>query len=129
MGPDTNSAIEKALTEKTSKPADQSIDLDQPSIILGPTEPPVIVGTEESDPVSDVKVPYNKLQIRELRYGMEGYDVKLAQAALQCWGYSIVTTGIFGKEMDEKIRQFQDAKGYTVDGEIGEETWKELLKV
>ena len=68
-------------------------------------------------------------EIRELKLGMEGYDVKLAQAALQCWGYSIVVTGIFGKEMDEKIRDFQEAKGCAVDGEIGEETWKELLKV
>ena len=59
----------------------------------------------------------------------EGPDVKLAQAALQCWGYTIVVTGIFGKEMDEKIRHFQKAKCLDPDGEIGPTTWKELLKV
>lgn len=121
-GPDTKAALEKVLTTSDIQP-------DQPSIVVGPTNPPVIIGAEQSSAVSEDKVPYETLHIRELRHGMEGYDVKLAQAALQCWGYSIVVTGIFGKEMDEKVRDFQAAKGCTVDGEIGEETWRELLKV
>ena len=74
-------------------------------------------------------IPQKKLQIRTIKMDDQGPDVKLAQAALQCWGYSIVVTGIFGKEMDEKIRNFQKAKGLYPDGEIGPETWKELLRV
>lgn len=74
-------------------------------------------------------IPWKKLQIRTIKMDDQGPDVKLAQAALQCWGYSIIVTGIFGKEMDEKIRNFQKAKGLYPDGEIGPETWKELLRV
>lgn len=78
---------------------------------------------------SENVVPRKKLQIRTIKMDDQGPDVKLAQAALLCWGYSIVVTGIFGKEMDEKIRNFQKAKGLHPDGEIGPETWKELLRV
>ena len=124
VGPDTRAAMEKALSEASSP-----IQPDQPSVIVGSVNPPVIIETEQPATLSEGMVPHEKLQIRELRLGMEGYDVKLAQAALQCWGYSIVVTGIFGKEMDEKIRDFQEAKGLEADGEIGVKTWKELLKV
>ena len=120
VGPDTRGVIDKELSEKFPKPSDQSVQPNQPSVIIGEEKP--------SNP-SDDKIPYEKFRIRELKLGMEGYDVKLAQAALQCWGYSIITTGIFGKEMDEKVRDFQKVKGCFVDGEIGKETWRELLKV
>lgn len=85
----------------------------------------------EKDPIHSPEnaIPRKKLQIRTIKMDDQGPDVKLAQAALQCWGYSIVVTGIFGKEMDEKIRNFQKAKGLHPDGEIGSETWKELLRV
>jgi len=80
-------------------------------------------------PEPDTSIPRKNIQIREIKMEDNGPDVKLAQAALQCWGYTIVVTGIFGKEMDEKIRNFQAAKGLKADGEIGPLTWKELLKV
>lgn len=80
-------------------------------------------------PEPDTSIPRKNIQIREIKMEDEGSDVKLAQAALQCWGYTIIVTGIFGKEMDEKIRHFQKAKGLEPDGEIGPKTWKELLKV
>lgn len=76
-----------------------------------------------SDPVS------KKLGIRMIDMNMEGSDVKLAQAALACWGYTILITGIFGKEMDEKVRDFQKKNGLSADGVIGPMTWKVLLKV
>lgn len=81
------------------------------------------------DPQMDDMIPRKKMQIHEIKMGSEGPDVKLAQAALQCWGYTIVVTGIFGKEMDEKIRNFQKAKKLDPDGEVGPNTWRELLKV
>lgn len=70
-----------------------------------------------------------KLDIRMIDMNMEGPDVKLAQAALVCWGYNILVTGIFGKEMDEKVRDFQKGSGLSIDGVIGPMTWKALLKV
>lgn len=73
--------------------------------------------------------PELKFQIRMIDMNMEGPDVKLAQAALICWGYNILVTGIFGKEMDEKVRDFQKRSGLSVDGVIGPMTWKALLKV
>lgn len=82
-----------------------------------------------AEPIPDDRIPRKNLQVRTIKIEDEGPDVKLAQAALQCWGYTIIVTGIFGKEMDEKIRHFQKAKCLDPDGEIGPSTWKELLRV
>ena len=108
VGDDTRKALKEAL-EKTEKPA---------------VEPAPV-----KEPEPDAGIPRKNFQIREIKMEDEGSDVKLAQAALQCWGYTIVVTGIFGKEMDEKIRNFQAAKGLEPDGVIGSMTWRELLKV
>jgi len=83
----------------------------------------------ETKPEPDTKIPRKNLQVRTIKMEDEGPDVKLAQAALLCWGYSIVVTGIFGKEMDEKIRNFQTAKSLNPSGKIDSDTWGELLKV
>lgn len=91
---------------------------------------------EDTEPSGDESVPDPvnpepslKFNIRMIDMNMEGPDVKLAQAALICWGYNILVTGIFGKEMDEKVRDFQKRSGLSVDGVIGPMTWKALLKV
>lgn len=81
------------------------------------------------DPDDSSKVPSSQLLIRMIRNGMEGPDVKLAQAALQCWGYSIIVTGIFGTEMDMKVKDYQQKKHLEVDGIIGPMTWTSLLQV
>lgn len=104
VGNDTRKALKTALDKINKKPDEK------------PEEP-------------DTGVPRKKLQIREIKMEDEGPDVKLAQSALLCWGYSIVVTGIFGKEMDEKIRNFQRAKGLEANGKIDLITWRELLNV
>lgn len=109
VGDDTRKALKEVLGKKDEPKSDPEPD-------QKPEEP-------------DSRIPRKNLQVREIKMEDEGSDVKLAQAALQCWGYTIVVTGIFGKEMDEKIRHFQKAKGLEPDGEIGQKTWKELLKV
>lgn len=81
------------------------------------------------DPDDSSKIPSSQLQIRMIRNGMEGPDVKLAQAAMQCWGYSIIVTGIFGTEMDTKVKDYQQKKNLEVDGIIGPMTWASLLQV
>lgn len=88
------------------------------------TEKPI-----ETNPEPDTKIPRKNLQVRTIKMEDEGPDVKLAQSALLCWGYTIIVTGIFGKEMDEKIRSFQKAKGLNPNGIIDLDTWRELLKV
>lgn len=105
VGPDTRKALEEALKkDEEPEPKPQPVEEDEPT-------------------------PRNHLQIRTLEYGMEGYDVKLAQSALQCWGYITIVSGIFGKEMDEKIRDFQKAKGLDATGIVDSATWKELLRL
>ena len=107
VGPETRKALEDALKPKPAPKTEEKQEVVKP---------------EET-------IPRNKLQIRLLKLDMEGPDVKLAQAALNCWGYTTIVSGIFGKEMNEKVRDFQEKKNLEVDGEIGPETWKKLLEV
>lgn len=77
-------------------------------------------------------IPKKKLNLPILKEDTEdglGPYVKLAQSALACWGYTIVIHGIFGKEMTQKVKDFQEKKGLKADGEIGPETWSALLKI
>jgi len=106
VGDETWDALEKALKkEEEPKPS--------------PSE------KEETVPRNALNLP---ILVEDTEDGAGPY-VKLAQSALACWGYTIVITGLFGKEMTNKIKDFQEKKGLKVDGEIGPETWKALLKV
>ena len=113
VGDDTRAAIEKALKEKQSE---------QESLSEQTSE-------QKSETEDQEQVPRSTLSLREIKMGDEGYDVKLAQAALQCWGYITLVSGIFGKELDEKIRDFQTKKALEVSGVITRETWKKLLEI
>ena len=136
-GDNTKKAVMKFQREHKLDPVDGEVGDDTRKVlneILGksestevPKEETPAATPEPAEP--DMSIPRKNLQVRTIKMEDEGPDVKLAQAALQCWGYTIVVTGIFGKEMDEKIRHFQKAKGLELDGEIGPDTWKELLKV
>ena len=44
-------------------------------------------------------------------------------------GYELPITGIFGKQTRRAVRQFQKSRGLTVDGRVGNQTWKRVLKV
>lgn len=85
-------------------------------------------GSTGDDP-ENPKIPKNRVFLPEIKMDDETDPVyvKLAQTALACWGYSIIVSGIFGKEMDQKIRDFQENKGLDTDGVIGPDTWKKLL--
>lgn len=132
FGDNTRKAVMKFQQEHHIEPVDGEVGNDTRKVlndILKRTEQSETSSTKPEPTEPDTSVPRKKLQIHEIKMGSEGPDVKLAQSALQCWGYAIVVTGIFGKEMDEKIRNFQKAKGLDPDGEVGPSTWKELLKV
>ena len=132
-GDNTMLAVMKFQRDKGLTPVDGEVGDDTRKALkeaLGESKPSEQIKPESSSSSNiDNKVPYQKIRVRVIKMEDEGSDVKLAQAALQCWGYTIVVTGIFGREMDEKIRKFQKSKGLDPDGEIGPETWKKLLEV
>ena len=75
----------------------------------------------------DVVIP---IQVRMLRRGMKGADVKTLQAALITYGFSCGTAGAdgdFGSATYAALRKFQTKYGLGVDGIAGTETWSKLL--
>lgn len=71
------------------------------------------------------------VELRVLKQGMSGNDVRTAMIRLQDLGYykgTIVKSDkLFGPKMDAAVRAFQKAKGLTVDGVIGAKTWPKLI--
>jgi hypothetical protein len=59
---------------------------------------------------------------------MTGADVTKLQQKLLARGYSVVgnADGIFGKNTDKGVRQFQADQGLIVDGIVGQKTWAAL---
>ena len=57
---------------------------------------------------------------------MQGEDVRQLQQALNQAGFDLKADGIFGKATDQAVRQFQQQKGLTVDGQVGAATRKAL---
>ena len=70
------------------------------------------------------------IQVRMLRRGMKGADVKTLQAALITYGFSCGAAGAdgdFGNATAAALRKFQTKYGLGVDGIAGNETWSKLL--
>ena len=67
-----------------------------------------------------------------LQKGASGAQVKSLQALLikkfgiSCGVYGM--DGDFGSATDSAVRKFQKAKGLSVDGIVGKDTWNALLK-
>ena len=116
VGSETWAALEKATKKEEPAKSDP--------------EPEKAEETHQTQ--EDETVPRAKLVLPLLKEddeGIEGYYVKFAQAALACWGYTIVVHGMFGKEMTQKVKDFQEKKGLESDGIIGPNTWRELLRL
>lgn len=67
---------------------------------------------------------------REIKLGAKGRDVRAYQRALRKAGHrpkDAKTTNVFDQQMDAEIRVFQQAAGLLVDGEIGTNTFEQLL--
>lgn len=62
-----------------------------------------------------------------VRKGSKGADVKLCQERLTLHGYPVAADGDFGSGTETKVIQFQQAKGLTGDGVVGDGTWNILL--
>ena len=84
-----------------------------------------------------VPVPAEKdatlpMQVRMLRRGMEGGDVKTLQAALIAYGFSCGAAGAdgdFGSGTEAALKKFQTKYGLGADGIAGRGTWGKLLGV
>ena len=67
-----------------------------------------------------------------VRLGSKGDDVKLLQSKLRKLGYKgkdgkdLVCDGSFGANTEHALKNFQKAKGLTVDGVAGPKTWVKL---
>ena len=71
------------------------------------------------------------VDLKELKKGDKGAQVKALQILLIGNGYSCGGTGSdgsFGANTDAAVRKYQKAKGLSVDGIAGKNTFTKLLK-
>ena len=71
------------------------------------------------------------ISLPTVRKGDSGNAVKILQAFLVAYEYSIGISGIdgdFGSDTESAVKQFQKNSGISADGIVGENTWSELLK-
>ena len=68
----------------------------------------------------DVKVP-------SLKKNATGGSVRVLQAILSAAGHSTTVDGSFGPQTEASVKAYQKAKGLTVDGICGQQTWTSLL--
>ena len=53
-------------------------------------------------------------------------EVWLLQALLKCRGYSVLSDGIWGSLLTDKVKQFQRENNLDADGVVGKNTWIKL---
>ena len=90
-----------------------------------------VPGDDTPEPVP-AQVEYEVMQVRVLRRGMSGADVKTLQAALIAYGYSCGAAGAdgdFGAGTEAALKRFQTAYKLGADGIAGKGTWGKLLGV
>ena len=88
-----------------------------------------VPGDDTPEPVP-AQVEYEVMQVRVLRRGMSGADVKTLQAALIAYGYSCGAAGAdgdFGAGTEAALKKFQTKYGLGADGIAGKGTWGKLL--
>ncbi|MEV0646323.1 N-acetylmuramoyl-L-alanine amidase [Phytomonospora sp. NPDC050363] len=62
-----------------------------------------------------------------LRKGATGENVRTLQFLLRQHGSTLTVDGDFGTITDTAVRSFQSAKGLTVDGVVGAQSWPKLI--
>lgn len=71
------------------------------------------------------------IELRQLRRGMSGKDVKSLQQLLFSKGYSVGACGDdgeFGEATEKAVLNFQTDRKISADGIVGEKTWAELFR-
>jgi peptidoglycan hydrolase-like protein with peptidoglycan-binding domain len=56
-----------------------------------------------------------------------GEDVRTIQYLLTAHGDAVTVDGVFGPQTKAAVQQFQSAHGLTSDGEVGQQTWPQLI--
>lgn len=69
------------------------------------------------------------VELRTLRRGSEGKDVKCLQALLTGLGYRIGIDGVFGPATENALKRYQKANALTADGIAGAQTQTHLLGI
>lgn len=72
------------------------------------------------------------VEVKVLKKGAKGAEVKAMQILLIGYGFSCGSSGVdgsFGGATDKALRSFQKAMGLEVDGSCGPKTWAKLLGV
>lgn len=71
-----------------------------------------------------------QVEVKVLKKGAKGAQVKAMQMLLQGNGFSCGSKGVdgsFGAATDKALRAYQKANGLAVDGSCGSKTWQSLL--
>lgn len=92
---------------------------------------PYVTYTQEAEtkPTETKKEGYT-LELRNIKNGHRGEDVRALQILLNGRGYNCGTAdGIFGSKTDSAVRKYQKDKGLTVDGIVGPATMSRLMGV
>ena len=99
-----------------------------------PVDPPVEKDEQEPAPESGEATEGQNggntvmVELNVLRKGSKGEQVKTLQRLLNAMGYSCGSVdGAFGVKTLGAVEKFQRAKGLTVDGIVGKDTWNALL--
>lgn len=93
---------------------------------------PFVESANTPVPVPAEKDTTLSVQVRMLKRGMKGADVKTLQAALIAYGFSCGATGAdgdFGSGTETALKKFQTKYGLGADGIAGKGTWGRLLGV
>lgn len=70
------------------------------------------------------------LNLKVLKKGCKGADVKALQALLNGYGYSCgIADGDFGSKTENAVKAYQKTNGLTADGIVGTVTWSKLLGI
>lgn len=70
-----------------------------------------------------------QVDLKVLKKGSKGEEVKTTQRLLNAMGYSCGTVdGSFGTNTEKGVKLFQKASGLDQDGVVGVKTWNDLLK-
>lgn len=114
----------KALINGENSPPDVAIQETEQVV----TEPPKKADTPTETPTQVQSTGSGVIQMDTLRNGSRGTQVKVLQWLLNENGYNAgKTDGIFGENTLKAVKAYQKAKGLTVDGIVGKNTWKKIL--